>query len=409
MQPSRAQEVAPEHKKSSASRAATAVLDQTVNATTNLLAVVMVATTSDAGIFALFALQQTILLGLQWTWQAGYTEQILRAGPSDSLGRARWSVNRTLPCLLLTALLLIGYMYVLMRGASPSLGGYIALPFTACGLVGLGIVRAAAYAAGCGRVALHSNVVYGTLQCIGTAVAVHVTDDLTFVWVAWGCAALVAMGAGVGMLNRIRPVQILPVPNPFRFRHALDSGIATTSGQIAVIACSLTLGVSFAGALRGAMLLLGPATLLGTASKNWLTPAIARRGVNGAWVVTTLSLGAMALALGLLLQLTPSTLGRHILGDTWDAARHAVAPVSAIIAAQLVFDSIFVACRARGFDTLCTASRLLLVGAAGAAVFTAFTTHDEFWTLWAWALSTTIAAASLWWFASRSANWRASD
>jgi hypothetical protein len=238
---------------------------------------------------------------------------------------------------------------------------------------------------------------------------VYLTDDLAFVWMAWGCGALVATGLGMAMLAVSGDAKASPVTNPYRFRHAVDSGIATTSGQIAVVMCSVTLGVGFAGAIRGAMLLLGPTTLLGTASKNWLTPGMARGGVNRAWVVTTVALGAMALTLGLLLQVIPSTLGRYILGDTWEAAHEVMLPVSALIAAQLVFDSVFTACRARGLDTLCTASRVLLAGAAGLAVFTAFATHGELSVLWVWALSTSIAATLLWWVARRSTNWRSSE
>lgn len=120
----------------------------------------------------------------------------------------------------------------------------------------------------------------------------------------------------------------------------LDFLIGSGSGQLALNIVSATAGLAVLGALRGAGTVLGPVTLMVTASRALLIPHLSRIILRSRVVspmhnsaVTAVTLGAVVAPFLFALCFLPDYVGRLLLGANWDYAQ----PLLPALAIELFF------------------------------------------------------------------------
>jgi O-antigen/teichoic acid export membrane protein len=157
--------------------------------------------------------------------------------------------------------------------------------------------------------------------------------------------------------------------------------------QISLLVVAASGSVRDIGALRAAQVLLGPLNLLAISAYDFLMSELARRPKKRkrelvrAAVLTSGALGLICLSWGAVLLALPNSIGRQLLGDTWELTR-VVLPASILWACAIVLSTgpavvLRVLGRARvGFVINAVTAPLLIVlgllglhlgGAAGAA------------------------------------------
>jgi O-antigen/teichoic acid export membrane protein len=170
-------------------------------------------------------------------------------------------------------------------------------------------------------------------------------------------------------------------------RYAAESGVGLVANQGAIYVVGAVAGLAAAGSIRGAQLLLGPLHVLVQAAYLFAVPEGVRlrashphRFLPGMATVS----GVLALAtlswLGVLLAL-PESLGRELLGPSWEPARSVLLPLGLALAGQSLAAGPIVglrvladaraSLRARLLDApagfLLASAGALLAGARGAA------------------------------------------
>jgi O-antigen/teichoic acid export membrane protein len=199
--------------------------------------------------------------------------------------------------------------------------------------------RSAAFTIGHARAAAVNDVVRMVCQVLGIALCIWAgTDDLAWYMATWAASAWVAALVGVRQFGRPgswrRASAWLRENTALSLRLGGDyavniGGITLTTSLLAAL-----LGLTATGGLRFAQTLLGPIQVLFGAVAAFMVPMLVRlltaRGPQAlrrpAWV---LSLGCLLVSItvvGLLL-LLPESIGRELLGDSWDNARAVLLPV----------------------------------------------------------------------------------
>lgn len=150
------------------------------------------------------------------------------------------------------------------------------------------------------------------------------TRSPTVAALAWTAGAIVSAGAGSVAVVRSTEVRA-PTPATRVWPWGLEYVVAAGTLQLAVLVAPITGGTAVAGGLRGAMSLLGAATVvLGGAQQavagrlRWIDDNVSLRR----WGTRIgLALGAAAAVVSLPLLAIGDSLGRQLLGDTWPATR----------------------------------------------------------------------------------------
>ncbi len=198
--------------------------------------------------------------------------------------------------------------------------------------------RYAFFASGQGRKAFVNDVVWAT--ALVPALAIAYLHDSVFAFVlAWGLAAGVAAGVG--------PLQAGVLPGlsgawawvrrhrDLGARYMVENLFNSGSGQLRIYGLGAIAGLASVGAVRGAILLLGPflAVLMGLSLVAVPEAARALRRSPGVLRKFCLAFGGAqagaALCWGIvLLTLVPDAAGRAVLGEVWEPASGLIVPVT---------------------------------------------------------------------------------
>ena len=309
-----------------------AVADQGLSSLGSIALLVLVARRSPAESFAVFSLAYvvfTVLLGLV----AAYVGQPLVL-VRDPVAR-RQAAGDALAATAAVALAL-GAVAV---GVGLTVGGGTARTFAALGavLVVLLTVEVARYAFAAAREPHLALAVDATKVAVLVAVLALVpTPTPAAAVLAWGAAYVPALVVALALLARRvarprRPFAALVARDHLGRRFATEFAVGNGSSQLTVLGLG-TFGTPAAvGALRGASTVFGPLNVLLTASTSFGPPYVGRLVGARARVRAAARLGG-ALAVvaglwGLTVQLLPSSVGRQVLGDTWQHA-HALFPAT---------------------------------------------------------------------------------
>ncbi|GAA3890027.1 hypothetical protein [Streptomyces sedi] len=305
-----------------------AVADQGVAALTNIAVVIVAARQSTADDFASFAVVYTVFAVLLGAAGA-YVGQplVLRKGADFTLNRHCWDAAT----FTLAGSAAVGAVLALATFALP--GG------TAAGLASLGLVlpivltqdilRYACSLLGIPPLALAGDVLRLAVVVPVLAAQSHGTGPGQLV-LAWGLSAAPALLLTGGLLawrtrdvRGVRPARLLGHRHLGR-RFVVEFGVGNAASQLAIICLGLLANPLVVGALRGAGTLFGPLNVLFNSATAFGPPLLNRRpgphpqaraalGAGGA-------LAATAVVWATALTVLPDTMGRELLGDTWDSA-----------------------------------------------------------------------------------------
>ena len=222
----------------------------------------------------------------------------------------------------------------------------------------------------------------------------------------WALSATLAAGVGLAQAGRIP--RFSSVPGWVRTNRrtsatfAADFFLMAGAGQIGLYAVGFTAGLDALGALRAALLLLGPLSMLTAGTRIFILPEGARvrdtayeRLPRAACLCTAMLVFCAGLWGGVVL-LLPDGVGRGLLGPSWDAARPLLPAIVAVVAGRAAAATPFLGLRlldssrrlvqARAFDAPLTVGLMILgaglAGAHGAAM--------------GWAAAN-VLAAGMWW------------
>lgn len=313
--------------------------DQAISSVTNFGLSIVVARSVDLAQFGMFSVIFASYLLLLGGSRAISSEPLsVRFSSSSKEEWRRGAVAATGLALLagIVGGLALSSIGVFLGGSTGS--SLLALGVVLPGLLLQDAWRFAFFTLGRGNRALANDLLWAICFALGVCV-VYWTDRLSVVsfLLAWGSAGTVAALVGI--------VQSAVIPNPLLakawWREHVDLGaryfgeFLTTAGvsQVALYGVGLVAGISAAGALRGAQLILGPINIVYMGVILMAVPEAVRLLVSSSsamklWCVRLSgALGCLVLTVTLVVLMVPSSAGESLLGPTWNAGRALVVPV----------------------------------------------------------------------------------
>jgi O-antigen/teichoic acid export membrane protein len=322
------------------------VASQGISSLANFLLVVAVARAESAASFGAFAIGYSLLLVAQ-AGARGILGETISVTTLPASEPARVTPSRPLGGAVvigvLAACVLGVFAFVLPAG---DLSGY--LKVAALGLPFVILQDAARFVAfGQERpsVAAFGDLGWLLFQILGWATAAglgHFTGRVIFA--VWCLAAAGGYLTIIGLVGRpdlpnagyrwLRETRSLGLS--FGLEQVMQS--AASHGTIYVLGA--VAGLPAAGALRAAQSLYGPLNSFYIGVSSVMLPKVVRLRhsghVSGVWVITLRlsgSLACLALLAVVLVQAIPDSLGRRLLGDTWEGAHAVLVPIGLVLVA----------------------------------------------------------------------------
>jgi O-antigen/teichoic acid export membrane protein len=313
-----------------AGRAGWGVADQSLSSATNLLLNILMARLLSPEGFGAFALLYTtylLLIGMLRAYLIDpFAVRDRSLGDDESL-----ALGRVLGGGLAASFLLMVPMAVLIVLTPLELGSKLAflvvLPF----LPAQELMRSSLIAAQRARTAFLTDAVWAVVQAASLA-AVFVLGEITAGWVllTWGAGG--AAGTAIGFLFiRVRPVLedvtgYIRSSAQFGIPWVMDSMLGNGVSQTMAWVIGIVAGLAEVGAYRGALVLLGPSTVLIGGIRLVALPEIAKLRqtrpdqLYRTAVVTATAFILLVMAVTLPLLFLPESLGRQLLGESWVGA-----------------------------------------------------------------------------------------
>ena len=283
----------------------------------------------------------------------------------------------------------------------------IALGVTMPGLLLQDAWRYAFFSAGRGAAAFVNDLVWAiALVC---SMVFLLSTGRTSVWwlvVAWGGA-----GSAAGLFGLFQ-ARLSPAPHQaerwFRQqadlipRFAVEFGVTTLVGQVAIFAIGVLAGLAEVGAIRAGQLLLGPLNVIflgvGLAGVPEAVRAlqVSKTKLRRACVGWSAGLAACALSVGVVAYMLPDRLGASLLGENWPFAQKVVLPLSVAMAAWGVVLGAVIGLRALAAARSSLRARLLLAPVVLACVVSGAALWGARGAAWGFAVSHTIGSF-VWW------------
>lgn len=319
------------------SRISWSLFDQGLSSATNFILIVVVANAVDQegfGAFglALAAFQITLALS-----RAMVGEPLAVRHSADSPAQLRdRGAEATGAALMLGAAAAVVVLALAPFGGAGS-RALVVLAFVLPGLLVQDAYRYVSFAAGRPERACILDGVWTVLQAATVGLAVLLTADAAGYVAAWGVA-----GLGAALLG-IRVMSVVPRPRQTRKwlvdhrdlgpRFAAESIAVVGVTQLVFVAVNATSGLAAAGAYRGGLAVFGPLRVILQGLASVVVPEGVRikdqpgrlRLLVGA---SGLANAGVALAVGGLLRFGPDAIGSAMLGDTWEAARRLLGPLT---------------------------------------------------------------------------------
>lgn len=305
---------------------AASVLDQAASSLTNILVLVIVARVSTAAGFAAFSMVYvtfTVLLGLNMSYVGQVV--VLERGEPRALGAAcRSATAFTAVASVLAGLLLVAGG-VLAGGASGhaflALGAVLPLVLLQDG------VRYSFSALEAPHRALAADTL--RLACVVPALVAqpHHAGPARMV-VVWGLSALPALLLSLVLLRPYVKGARASLGAYLRRGHlgqrfVVEFAVGNASSQLAVLGLGLFANPLAVGALRGATTLFGPLNVLFNSVNAFGPPVLGRfggrRSTARAAALLGVVLAAVALGWAAVLYALPDSMGRRLLGATWQS------------------------------------------------------------------------------------------
>ena len=292
------------------------------------------------------------------------------------------------------------------------LGGSLGAAFGALGFVLPGLLlqdswRFAFFASGQGGKALVSDITWA-VALVPLLMLASRNPSVTGFVLAWGGAAAVAAlasGLQAWIMPRLSKARSwLSENSDLGARYLVENVSISGAAQLRAYGLGAIAGLAAVGAVRGAEMLMGPFLMVLSGIGLVAVPEavrVVRRSVRALPRFCLLlggvqAVGAMAWGLTLML-LIPDTIGRHALGEVWDAASALILPVTLAVMSASLSTGATAGLRALGLARRSVRAQLfgsaayVTLGVAGAAI------GGAVGSAWGVALATFLAACVWWW------------
>jgi O-antigen/teichoic acid export membrane protein len=320
-----------------------------------------------------------------------------RRGTAESTGLALMiGVLSGLVCLLLAAIF-----------PAPLSSSFVGLAIALPGLLLQDAWRFVLFTARRGQQAMLNDLVWTIVLVPLIWIVVRSgQESVLLLIVCWGAGAAAAAVVGAiqaGGVPRVRGslrwwrehIDITP-----RF---LSSELVQLGGaQLVLFAVGALVGLAGIGSIRGAQLLLGPFNVLSVGVHLTMVPEAARligdaRRLRRLTIAASALLGGAAVLWGTIVVLLPDSIGRQVLGATWDGAHTVLLPVTISMVVPLLSTGPRIALRAleeagRTLQSSFFQTTFTVVGGIGGALMAGVVGA-------AWGLAiAAIGAVVVWWF-----------
>ena len=364
--------------------------DQALSSLTNFAVGVEVARTAGAKDFGGFSLAfATYIVCLNVSRALGPEPLLVRYSGAAIPGWRRGTGSATGMAVCLGVVLGLGCGAVAITTQGAVRAAFLALALTLPGLLVQDVWRLAFFARGKGQWAFLNDLIWA-VTLVPVLLALEVSGQATVfaVTLAWGGSA--SLAALIGGFQ----AGVLPQPSagPAWLREHRDLAprylgeFVVLSGmtQLSSYAIGAVAGLSAVGSIRGSQVLLGPSYVFNYGVRLAVFPEAVRLlkrdagRVRAVCLLMSVAFVATMLAWGLAIYLLPSSVGKAVLGPTWQAARRVLVPVTfayassgAILGASTGIRVL--AAAQRGLRArIAASSTQLLAGLIGAGVAGAF-------------------------------------
>ncbi len=314
-------------------RATWSVLDQGLSSATNFGLAIVVARVASARELGAFEIVFSAYLFAVGCSRAVGTEPLLVRHSASHEAEVRDAAARTVGTAFVVGL--ISAVVCLM--IAPLLGDPVANPLRALALMLPFLLvqdawRYVFFAAGRPAKAMVNDGLWTIVQ-FGLVAWLLIGSDptLTMLVLAWGASAAVGAIAGMGQARLWpRPLQVLAwlrAQRDFAPRFLGEFTVGTGASQLAIWLIGLVGGLRVLGALRGALVLIGPMRIFLAAAPGAAIPELvrlearSRTRLRRSVAATSWGLTLMIAIWGFAVLLLPTHIGKNLLGDNWEPAR----------------------------------------------------------------------------------------
>ncbi|MDQ3146756.1 MAG: hypothetical protein M3R01_07445, partial [Actinomycetota bacterium] len=315
-------------------RASWSVADQGLSSLTNFALAILVARSASTGGFGAFELTYSIYLFFVGASRAVSSEPLLVRHSDQSGAEVRTATAQaTGTALVVGAIAGVACLVVAQAFQDPSRDAIRALGLVLPGLLLQDAWRFSFFAAGRPAKATANDGLWALSQLVIVLWLLQRQDDTpiaAFV-LAWGASA--GIGAVVGAIQ----AKVLPRPlaaatwlrrhRDLGPRFLGEFGVGLGAAQLALWLIGVVGGLRVLGALRAAVVVLGPFRILVSAAPGAAIPELIRlrnRSLTRfarAVTLTSVALSLLIGAWGVAAYLMPTSVGESILGENWAAAR----------------------------------------------------------------------------------------
>ena len=328
-----------------AGRAGWALFDQGLSSLTNFALGVLIARSVSASDFGAFSLAfATYLVILNLARAIGTQPLVIRYSAVDPVDWRRGAAAATGTMLATGIVAGIGCIGIGLLVAPPAGTTFIALGVALPLLLVQDAWRFAFFAAGRGRDAVVTDLVWAIVLVATLIVLTEVAPGSSFAVIGWGVSAGVAAMVGAWRSRVVpRPAATrawLREHDDLVGRYSAEVLVGLGASQAAIYVVGATAGLAQAGSIRAAQILLGPMHIVLQAAHLIAVPegvAIRKRSPGKfklAIAALSAGLAIVILAWVIALSLMPAEVGRFLLGDSWESAQVVLFPLGLALVFQ---------------------------------------------------------------------------
>ena len=367
-----------------ARRVAWGLFDQVLSSASNFLVTIIAAASLSATDFGAFALATAVCI---------ITVSVSRGLASDPLATAhaggpdaelRWAIRSAAGVSVAVSVVAA----VLVAGIGFLVGGTIAWLFLALALTLPGVtlqdyLRYALIVRGDAKQTFMNDLFWTVLQVAFLVVAITLDGGAVALYLAGGVAGNLA--AVLGLVQARTWIGGPESIRPWLRRHrklwpffVLDNMVYQATTLVLVIVIALASSLAQVGGFRAAVTLFAPLAIIGRGVVGVAVPELARRrddpiAIRRASLKIAWALTPMAVVWAILMLLIPDSLGRKILGESWDLAEPLLVLAGAATTVSLFTVGTVVGIRALGAGREGLTARLvvsvLVLGFASGGAF----------------------------------------
>jgi len=384
------------------------LFDQVLSSASNFLVTIIAAASLSATDFGAFALATAVCIITVSVSRGLASDPLATAHAGDSDEGLRWAIRSAAGVSVVVSIVVA----VLIAGIGFFVGGTIAWLFLALALTLPGVtlqdyLRYALIVRGDAKQTFMNDLFWTVLQVVFLVVAIALDGGAVALYLAWGVAGNLA--AVLGLAQARTWIGGPGSLRPWLRRHrklwpffVLDNMVYQATTLVLVIVIALASSLAQVGGFRAAVTLFAPLAIIGRGVVGVAVPELARRrddptAVRRASLKIAWALTPMAVVWAILMLLIPDSLGRKILGESWDLAEPLLVLAGAATTVSLFTVGTVVGIRALGAGREGLTARLvvsvLVLGFASGGAFV----DGAHGALAALAWSAPLQIATWWW------------